>query len=386
MSSQPFEPLPFDQQRPARPRRPLHVVPSPVLVVKAAHEQPQPSDPQPTKSGPSQPQPTQPESTPKQPERGAAASMLGNTALGNTTEETNASTAGEKTPVVRPAGATPLAPIAPPTPGGGLPTTDATGKPPQTAAVTVLPPPRNLAHKPAEPKQGKAVPAPIVAPAPISQPIPATEMATPVPAKFQAPRVESLTLAPETADMPYTEATDSATAKPTTGPARAATSPTPESRAAAIRRDAASALTTRTDDAETESSSSKPQKADAPAGIAAIIGHSTALVTAFLTWGLLPFAGPLVLWFVYRDSHPRLRNAAARTFNFTLLVAFAGWALLLLAFLAGASTGQPWLFWFFGLPTVVVLWGAGVALPIWGIVQERRGETFDYPLNPGWIS
>lgn len=364
MSSQPSEPMPFDEKPAGRARRPLHVVPAgparqatPLVDDSAAPPAVAADDQAPT------PVP-------------AVVSKLGQ----------------KKTPVVAPKNAKKLRPIAPPTPGGGLPATDHTGKAPQTAAVAVLPPPRNLAYVAPEPADGKAIPAPIVGPAPISEPIPVADMAAPGPAKFAspAPDPEALTAAPQTADLPHTEISEPVAdqAPPRASVAAvAAVGSDPAAHSASSRAtDTVAAATSTGTEGDSAGSEAAPRDTDAPAGIAAIIGHSTALVTGFLTWGLLPCAGPLALWFVYRNSHPRLRDAAARTFNFTLLVTFAGWALLFLALFGAASTGQTWLFWFLALPTVSALWGAGFGLPIWGIVQERRGQAYRYPANPGWIS
>lgn len=281
------------------------------------------------------------------------------------------------TTIVAPKGAVKLHPIAPPTPGGGLPATDDLGKSPQTAAVTVLPPPRHIAQNVTSQDTGKALPTPVVGPAPISEPLPEGKIATPLRDVFHTPGSGSGNSAPETMDLPQAV---SQNARPVAE--AKAKRPQPVGLRVASKSAARSDLA----EAAKRGADAHDEDTDAPEPIAAIIGHSTSLVTSFLTWGLVPFAGPLVLWFVYRDSHPRLRVAAAQVFNFTLLAAFAGWAGLLFAVFAAASTGQTWLFWLLAVPSLAALWGAGVGLPLWGIVQARRGEKFKYPVNPGWIS
>src|SRR5215212_334591 len=50
----------------------------------------------------------------------------------------------------------------------------------------------------------------------------------------------------------------------------------------------------------------------------AILGHLAAIVAAVISVGWLSFVGPLVIWALYKDRSPFVRQAAAGSFNFNL--------------------------------------------------------------------
>ena len=103
----------------------------------------------------------------------------------------------------------------------------------------------------------------------------------------------------------------------------------------------------------------------------AVLAHLSPLIAMVVSAGWLSFLGPLVVWFVWRDRGPLVRNAAASAFNFNItvwVVNIIGWICLFTVFL---------------IPLAIVLWvGAVVAqivLSIKGAIAAGRGEVYRYP-------
>ncbi len=103
----------------------------------------------------------------------------------------------------------------------------------------------------------------------------------------------------------------------------------------------------------------------------AVLAHLSPLIAMVVSAGWLSFLGPLVVWFVWRDRGPLIRNAAASAFNFNItvwVVNIIGWVCLFTVFL---------------IPLAIVLWiGAFVAqvvLSIKGALAASRGEVYRYP-------
>lgn len=105
----------------------------------------------------------------------------------------------------------------------------------------------------------------------------------------------------------------------------------------------------------------------------AVLAHLSPLVGLVLTATLLSFLAPLLVWFLWRDRGPLVRNAAASAFNFNVTVWVANIAAVICAFTLLL------------LPVAIVLWvGAFIAqlvLSIKGAVAANRGEVYRYPLQ-----
>ncbi|WP_454084960.1 DUF4870 domain-containing protein [Georgenia sp. Marseille-Q6866] len=105
----------------------------------------------------------------------------------------------------------------------------------------------------------------------------------------------------------------------------------------------------------------------------AVLAHLSPLIGLVLTATLLSFLAPLVVWFIWRDRGPLVRNAAASAFNFNVTVWVANIAAIICAFT------------FFLLPVAIFLWvGAFVAqlvLSIKGAIAANRGEVYRYPFQ-----
>ncbi|WP_413450722.1 DUF4870 domain-containing protein [Georgenia phoenicis] len=105
----------------------------------------------------------------------------------------------------------------------------------------------------------------------------------------------------------------------------------------------------------------------------AVIAHLSPLAGIVLSVGTVSWLAPLIVWFVWRDRGPLIRNAAASAFNFNLTV----WIVGVIAFVCFVTV--------FLIPVALVLWaGAFIAqlvLSIRGAIAANRGEVYRYPLQ-----
>ena len=106
---------------------------------------------------------------------------------------------------------------------------------------------------------------------------------------------------------------------------------------------------------------------------AAVVAHLSALVAAVVSAGSLSLLGPLIVWFIYKDKSPAVREAAAGAFNFNLswwLLYWVGW-LFAITFI-GIVVAIP--LWF--VITVVALW-----CHIRGALDASSGRPYRYPFQ-----
>lgn len=105
----------------------------------------------------------------------------------------------------------------------------------------------------------------------------------------------------------------------------------------------------------------------------AVLGHIAAPVGTLLSLGWLGFVGPLVIWLIYRDRSPFVRAAAARSFNFNLVVIVGN----ALAFVLAATIIL--------LPIAILLWiGLFIAMLVFHIsaaLDASKGILYRYPLT-----
>ncbi|QDB78709.1 DUF4870 domain-containing protein [Georgenia wutianyii] len=103
----------------------------------------------------------------------------------------------------------------------------------------------------------------------------------------------------------------------------------------------------------------------------AVVAHLSPLIAMVVSAGWLSFLGPLVVWLVWRDRGPLIRNAAASAFNFNVTV----WVVSILAWISVITVIL--------IPVaVVVLIGIFIAqlvLSIKGAIAASRGEIYRYP-------
>lgn len=105
----------------------------------------------------------------------------------------------------------------------------------------------------------------------------------------------------------------------------------------------------------------------------AVLAHLSAPIAAVLSVGWLSMVGPLVVWVIYKDRDPVVRQAAAGAFNFNLafwLVYLVSWVLILTV--VGAVIG---------LPLLVVGFVVAAVCHVVGAVRASRGEPYHYPFQ-----
>lgn len=103
----------------------------------------------------------------------------------------------------------------------------------------------------------------------------------------------------------------------------------------------------------------------------AMLAHLSAAIAAVVSAGWLTIVGPLIVWFVKKDSSRFVRNAAAGAFNFTLtmwLVSIVGWILTFTVI--GAVVG---------IPLIVIGALGSIVLGIVGAVKAWNGRAYTYP-------
>lgn len=106
-----------------------------------------------------------------------------------------------------------------------------------------------------------------------------------------------------------------------------------------------------------------------------ILAHLSAPISFLLSSGLLNFLGPLIIWAIYKDRSPLVRNASAGSFNFNLSI----WVVnIALGIFALVTLG-------FGLIIAIPVWIAtfviALVLHIMAAVKASNGEAYVYPLQ-----
>lgn len=105
----------------------------------------------------------------------------------------------------------------------------------------------------------------------------------------------------------------------------------------------------------------------------AMLAHLSTIVALVVSAGWLSFVGPLIVWGLYKDRSPYVRQAAAGAFNFNIamwLVMVAGWIATLT--IIGAIIG---------IPMIIVACLLQVIYHVLGAVRANRGEAFSYPFQ-----
>lgn len=103
----------------------------------------------------------------------------------------------------------------------------------------------------------------------------------------------------------------------------------------------------------------------------AMFAHLSSPIAWALSAGWLNFLGPLVIWLLYKDRSPFVRNAAAGAFNFTItmwLVSIIGWIMIVTVILLPI-----------GLLLVAIGGLGALVLGIVGAVKTSNGEVYNYP-------
>ncbi len=109
----------------------------------------------------------------------------------------------------------------------------------------------------------------------------------------------------------------------------------------------------------------------------ATLAHLSAIIAMLLSAGWLSFVGPLIVWFLYKDRSPFVRNAAAGSFNFNVwawVMNIVAWIMVFTVILA---------------PVAVVLWIVAGIMTLWchirGALFANRGRLYRYPATIGLL-
>lgn len=103
----------------------------------------------------------------------------------------------------------------------------------------------------------------------------------------------------------------------------------------------------------------------------ALISHLAGPALSLLSAGLIGFFAPLVLWLIFKDRDPLVRNASAGAFNFNVIMLALSLALLVLGFL---TLGLGW-FLLIIPPILSVVFG------ILGAIEASKGQAYKYPMQ-----
>lgn len=118
---------------------------------------------------------------------------------------------------------------------------------------------------------------------------------------------------------------------------------------------------------------SPPPAATGEEKTASIAAHLSAIVAAIVTAGWLSFLGPLLIWAIYKDKSPLVRQAAAGAFNFNLGL----WVMNIVAWIC--------VFTVILIPLAIILFIiANVGMIVWHVVAAIRasqGRAYHYPFQ-----
>jgi uncharacterized Tic20 family protein len=106
---------------------------------------------------------------------------------------------------------------------------------------------------------------------------------------------------------------------------------------------------------------------------ASILAHLSAIIAAIVTAGWLSFVGPLIIWAIYKNRSPLVRQAAAGSFNFNIgmwVMNVVAWICLITVVLS---------------PIAVILFIiANVGLVVFHVlaaIRAAQGRDFHYPFQ-----
>lgn len=105
----------------------------------------------------------------------------------------------------------------------------------------------------------------------------------------------------------------------------------------------------------------------------AVLAHLSAPIAAVVSVGWLSVVGPLIVWAIYKDRDPVVRQAAAGAFNFNVsfwLLYLVSWILIITV--VGAVIG---------LPLMLVGFVVAAVCHVLGAVKASRGEPYTYPFQ-----
>ena len=104
-----------------------------------------------------------------------------------------------------------------------------------------------------------------------------------------------------------------------------------------------------------------------------ILAHLSAPAAFLISAGWLSFAGPLIIWLLYKDKSRAVREASAGAFNFNVTMTLISWALWLSVFIT-LGVGLLW-----AVPAWIVLFIVQVLVHFKGVMLANQGQVYVYP-------
>ena len=105
----------------------------------------------------------------------------------------------------------------------------------------------------------------------------------------------------------------------------------------------------------------------------AVLTHLSSPIAAIISVGWLSFLGPLIVWFIYKDKSPFLRQAAAGAFNFNVslwLLNLIGWICVFTVVLSPL-----------GFLLIAAYWIMLFVFHIIAAVKAGGGKAYRYPMQ-----
>lgn len=105
----------------------------------------------------------------------------------------------------------------------------------------------------------------------------------------------------------------------------------------------------------------------------AVLTHLSSPIAAIISVGWLSFLGPLIVWFIYKDKSPFLRQAAAGAFNFNAslwLLNLIGWICVFTVVLSPL-----------GFLLIAAYWIMLFVFHIIAAVKAGGGKAYRYPMQ-----
>lgn len=106
-----------------------------------------------------------------------------------------------------------------------------------------------------------------------------------------------------------------------------------------------------------------------------LLAHLAAPIAYLISAGWIPFIGPLVIWLLYKDKSPNVREVAAGAFNFNVSVTIASWAIWLSIILT-FGVGFLW-----GGPLLLILFVLQIWVVVRGVMKVSEGVAYRYPFQ-----
>lgn len=108
---------------------------------------------------------------------------------------------------------------------------------------------------------------------------------------------------------------------------------------------------------------------------AMMLAHLSAPIAWLVSAGFLGFIGPFIIWLLYKDRDPGVRQAAAGAFNFNL----SFWVLYILGWVVGIVTLT--LGFLVVIPFWIVIFLVAAYCHIKGTVWASQGRVYRYPFQ-----